>query len=152
MFRTFAIFLFCLFAAQSQAGVTFKDGKISSSTSDSKTEAGQGSAATSIGWKEFIPRKGKPDFDENKIVGCGRPQKSYKILFGGTPEDTICQIGVGEPYQETKRDIDFGKYDIHGTMRTKCADALINSPKDIYVPTPMKYASWCPYALSLIHI
>ena len=80
MFRIFVIFILCLFAVQSQAGTTFKGGKISSSTSDSKTETGQGSAATSIGWKEFIARKGKPDFDGNKIVGCGGSKKSYKIL------------------------------------------------------------------------
>ena len=112
MFRIFVIFILCLFAVQSQAGTTFKGGKISSSTSDSKTETGQGSAATSIGWKEFIARKGKPDFDGNKIVGCGGSKKSYKILFRGTPEDSICQIGVKEPYTKTRRDIEINEYDI----------------------------------------
>lgn len=98
------------------------------------------------GWGMFVPLKGKPDFDKDRILGCGSPKKSYEIIFSGTPEEAVCQIGVGELYQETKRDIDFSKYDIHGTMRTKCADALTNPPRDIYVPTPIKYASWCPYS------
>ena len=72
-------------------------------------------------WKEFIPKNGKANFDSNQIVGCGSPKKSFTILFGGTPELPKCQIGVKEPYRKTKRDIEFGEYDIHGTMRTKCA-------------------------------
>ena len=103
------------------------------------------SSASEKGWKEFVPRKGKADFEGNRIVGCSSPQKTYKILFEGTPEDSKCQIGVKEPYKNTKRDIDFDEYDIHGTMRTKCADALTELPQEIYVPSPSEHAVWCPY-------
>ena len=95
MLRIFVFVIVFLFATQTQAGVTFKEGKLSTSGSETETELS--GAATSGGWKEFIPRKGKPDFDGNKIVGCGGSKKSYKILFGGTPENPICQIGVKEP-------------------------------------------------------
>ena len=96
-------------------------------------------------WKEFIPKKGKVNLSSNKITGCGTPQNSFTILFDGTPELPICQIGVKEPYRKTKRDIDFSEYDIHGTMRTKCADALEKLPQDIFVPSPTKHNVWCPY-------
>ena len=102
-------------------------------------------SASEKGWKEFVPRKGKADFEGDRIVGCSSPQKTYKVLFEGTPEDAKCQIGVKEPYKSTRRDIDFDEYDIHGTMRTKCADALTKLPQDIYVPSPTKHAGWCPY-------
>ena len=111
----------------------------------SKPSSNQGQTAKDTNWKEFVPRKGKADFDGNSIVGCGSPKKSYQILFGGTPEKAVCQIGVAEPYRQTKRDIEFGEYDIHGTSRTKCADALTKLPQDIYVPSPTKHAVWCPY-------
>ena len=101
--------------------------------------------ASEKGWKEFVPRKGKADFEGDRIVGCSSPQKTYKVLFEGTPEDAKCQIGVKEPYKSTRRDIDFDEYDIHGTMRTKCADALTKLPQDIYVPSPTEHAVWCPY-------
>ena len=104
------------------------------------------SSASEKGWKEFVPRKGKADFEGNRIVGCGSPKKTYKILFGGSSEDAICQIGVREPYRDTQRDIDFSEYDIHGTMRTKCADALSGIPQDIFVPSPTEHAVWCPYS------
>ena len=96
-------------------------------------------------WKEFIPKKGQAKFDSNQIVGCGSPQKTFTILFDGTPELPMCQIGVKEPYKKTKRDIDISEYDIHGTMRTKCADALDKLPQDIFVPSPMDIDAWCPY-------
>ena len=111
----------------------------------SKPSSNQGQTAKDTDWKEFVPRKGKADFDGNRIVGCGSPKKSYQILFGGTPEKAVCQIGVAEPYRQTKRDIEFSEYDIHGTMRTKCADALTMLPQDLYVPSPTKHAVWCPY-------
>ena len=111
----------------------------------SKPSSNQGQTAKDTDWKEFVPRKGKADFDGNRIVGCGSPKKSYQILFGGTPEKAVCQIGVAEPYRQTKRDIEFSEYDIHGTMRTKCADALTKLPQDLYVPSPTKHAVWCPY-------
>ena len=101
--------------------------------------------ASEKGWKEFVPRKGKADFEGDRIVGCSGSQKTYKILFEGTPEDAKCQIGVKEPYKTTRRDIDFDEYDIHGTMRTKCADALTELPQEIYVPSPTEHAVWCPY-------
>ena len=104
------------------------------------------SSASEKGWKEFVPRKGKADFEGNRIVGCGSPKKTYKILFGGSSEDAICQIGVREPYRDTQRDIDFSEYDIHGTMRTKCANALSGIPQDIFVPSPTEHAVWCPYS------
>ena len=96
-------------------------------------------------WIEFIPKKGKAKFDSNQIVGCGSPQKTFTILFDGTPELPKCQIGVKEPYKNTKRDIDISEYDIHGTMRTKCADALDKLPQDIFVPSPTEIVGWCPY-------
>ena len=96
-------------------------------------------------WIEFIPKKGKAKFDSNQIVGCGSPQKTFTILFDGTPELPKCQIGVKEPYKKTKRDIDISEYDIHGTMRTKCADALDKLPQDIFVPSPTEIVGWCPY-------
>ena len=96
-------------------------------------------------WKEFIPKKGQANFDSNQIVGCGSPKKTFTILFDGTPELPMCQIGVKEPYQKTKRDIEFSEYDIHGTMRTKCADALDKLPQDIFVPSPTEINGWCPY-------
>ena len=77
--EVFVVLLLCSLAIQSQAGVTLKGGKLS--TSDSKTEAELSGAATSIGWKEFIPRKGKPDFDGNKIVGCGGSKKVTKFFL-----------------------------------------------------------------------
>ena len=104
------------------------------------------SSASEKGWKEFVPRKGKADFEGNRIVGCGSPKKTYKILFGGSSEDASCQIGVREPYRDTQRDIDFSEYDIHGTMRTKCANALSGIPQDIFVPSPTEHAVWCPYS------
>ena len=143
MLRIFAFLIVFLFVSQSQAGVTLKGGKLSTSGSETETELS--GAATSGGWKEFIPRKGKPDFDGNKIVGCGGSKKSYKILFGGTPENPICQIGVKEPYTKTKKDIEISEYDIHGTMRTKCADALSELPQDIFVNSPTENVGWCPY-------
>ena len=85
-------------------------------------------------WKEFIPKNGKANFDSNQIVGCGSTKKSFTILFDGTPELPMCQIGVKETYRKTKRDIEFGEYDIHGTMRTKCADALDKLPPSSYEP------------------
>ena len=97
------------------------------------------------GWKEFIPKIGKADFDSNQIVGCGSPKNNFTILFDGTPELPVCQIGVKEPYRKTKRDIEFSEYDIHGTMRTKCADALEKLPQDIFVPSPTEINGWCPY-------
>ncbi len=97
------------------------------------------------GWKEFIPKIGKANFDSNQIVGCGGPKKTFTILFNGTPELPMCQIGVKEPYRKTKRDIEFSEYDIHGTMRTKCADALDKLPQDIFVPSPTEINGWCPY-------
>ena len=96
-------------------------------------------------YKEFIPKKGEAKFDSNQIVGCGGPQKTFTILFDGTPELPMCQIGVEEPYRKTKRDIDINEYDIHGTMKTKCADALNKLPQDIFVPSPTETAGWCPY-------
>ena len=73
-------------------------------------------------------------------------KKTFKILFAGSSEDAICQIGMREPYRDTQRDIDFSEYDIHGTMRTKCANALSGIPQDIFVPSPTEYAVWCPYS------
>ncbi len=108
-------------------------------------KTGWSNSSYSQGWQEFVPRMGKPDFDANKIVGCGGPKKSYQILFGGTQENEMCQIGVSEPYRDTQRDIDFSEYDINGTMRTKCANVLTSLPQDIYVPSPTKHAVWCPY-------
>ena len=73
----------------------------------SKPSTDQGQTAKGGCWKEFVPQKGKADFDGNRIVGCSSPQETYKILFEGSSEDAICQIGVKEPYRKTKRDNQF---------------------------------------------
>ena len=44
-------------------------------------------------WIEFIPKRGGFDSKDS----WSSPQKTFTILFDGTPELPMCQIGVKEP-------------------------------------------------------
>ena len=73
-----------------------------------------------------------------KLLAAAAPRKATKFFFGGTPEDSICQIGVKEPYTETKKDIEMGEYDIHGNNELSVPMLCRNYLKIFLLIVPLK--------------
>ena len=133
----FALILLMSLAVSSQALAAVK---WNNSKSNSPTDLSEFSV------KPFKAKMGKPNVSKNSVEGCGKPKNTYTFQFKGSKESAICQIGNSQEYKTGDTPISWPEYNFFGISKTKCADAITERPKDLYVTPASDKVGWCPYS------